>query len=147
MRFGKKHMNTTIMLALLTLVTSGLVRFFWIFAASNRASGPSFMLVQGLGFCAVFLAAHLVQTSQPFRLSAGMAGVAIVSGVLGGIGVLALYLAFRLGGQGSVLFPIAALSVIVSVPLTFLVYHEPINIMKVLGLGFGIISIVFLTRS
>ena len=144
-RMGE-YMNTPIVLALLTLVTSGIVRFFWIFAASNQASGPSFMLVQGIGFCVVFLAAHFLQSEKPFQLSANMVGVAIVSGVLGGIGVLGLYLAFRLGGHGSVLFPIAALSVIVSVPLTFIVYREPINVMKMLGLGFGVISIVFLTR-
>ena len=139
-------MNTPIMLGLLTLVTSGLVRFLWVVAASRGASGPSFMLVQGAGFCVVFLGAHFLQSGHPFSLSASMAGLAIVSGVMGGIGVLALYSAFRMGGQGSVLLPIAALSVVVSVPLTFIVYREPIDLTKMLGLGFGVISIVFLTR-
>ena len=138
-------MNTPIMLALLTLVTGGILRFLWKFASSNQAYGPSFMLSQEIGFCLVFVVAHLVQ-KQPFDLSPRFTGVGILGGVLAGIGTLALYRGLRMGGQGSVLFPIAALTMIVSVPLTFMVYREPVTTTKLLGLGLGIGSIIFLTR-
>ena len=138
-------MTTPVMLAVVTLVSSGLVRFFWKFAAVNEAYGPSFMLVQGLGFCIVFLGAHFTQSHQ-FELSSRLTTVALLGGMLGGVGVLALYLAFSLGGQGSILLPIAALSILVSVPLSFIVFHEPVTATKLLGLGFGVTSIIFLSR-
>ena len=138
-------MNTPIMLALLSLVTGGIVRFLWKFAAANQAYGPSFLLSQEIGFCLVFVVAHLMQR-QSFVLSPRMASVGILGGVLAGIGVLGLYRGLIMGGQGSILFPIAALTVIVSVPLTFMVYREPVTATKLLGLGLGVGSIIFLAR-
>lgn len=138
-------MNVPIMFALLTLVTGGLLRFFWKVASANQAYGPSFMLAQEIGFCLVFVAAHLVQ-KQSFDLAPKMTAAGVLGGVMAGIGVLGLYRGLRMGGQGSVLFPIAALTVIVSVPLTFLVYKEPVTATKLIGLGLGVGSIVFLTR-
>ena len=138
-------MNIQIWLAVLTLVTGGVTRFFWKFGSVNEAYGPSFLLLQSLGFCLVFGAAHFIQT-QPFSITPRMATFAVLGGMFGGIGLLALYLAFDLGGQGSILFPIAALTILVSVPLTSIVYREPVTATKLLGFGFGITSIIFLTR-
>ena len=138
-------MNIPILLALLALITGGVVRFFWKFGAVNEAYGPSFLLVQGLGFSLVFGAAHFIQT-HPFNLSPRMATIAFLGGMFGAIGTLGLYLAFDLGGQGSILFPIAALTFLVSVPLTFIVYREPVTATRLLGLGLGISSIIVLAR-
>ena len=140
-----ENMNIQILLALLTLVTGGVTRFFWKFGSVNEAYGPSFLLLQSLGFCLVFGAAHFIQ-AQSFNLSPRMATFAILGGMFGGIGLLALYLAFDLGGQGSILFPIAALTMLVSVPLMFIVYREPVTATKLLGLGLGVSSIIVLTR-
>ncbi len=138
-------MNTPIMLALLGLVTGGIARFFWKVASENKIYGPSFMLVQEFGIILVLIVAHVVQR-QPFNLPPRMSGIAFLGGILLGIGILGVYHALRLGGQGSILFPIAALTVIVSVPLTFIVYREPVTVTKLVGLGLGIGSIIFLAR-
>jgi undecaprenyl phosphate-alpha-L-ara4N flippase subunit ArnE len=75
-----------------------------------------------------------------------MAGLASFGSIIAAIGVFAMLFAFRLGGQGSIIFPIIALGLIVSVPLSFIFFHEPITMTKLLGLGFGVTSIIFLTR-
>ena len=138
-------MNIPILLALLALVTGGVVRFSWKFAAANQAYGPSFMLAQEIGIFIVLIGAHFVQR-HPFDLTAKITGVAILAGIIAAVGILGLYLGLSLGGQGSILLPISALSMLVAVPLTVIAYREPVTTTKLLGFGFGITSIIFLTR-
>ena len=138
-------MNTPILLALLALVTGGIIRFSWKFAAANQSYGPSFMLAQEIGICIVLIGAHFVQR-HPFDLSAKITGVAILAGIIGAVGILGLYLGLSLGGQGSILLPISALTMLVAVPLMFIVYREPVTATKLLGLGLGVSSIIVLTR-
>ena len=64
----------------------------------------------------------------------------------GAIGVFALLTAFKMGGQGSVLFPISGMSVLVAVILSIIVYREPVTATRLLGLGLGISSILILSR-
>ena len=66
--------------------------------------------------------------------------------ILAATSVYAMLLAFRLGGQGSIIFPMAGLSVIVAVILSYIVYREPITATKMVGLGLGISSIIILSR-
>ncbi len=61
---------------------------------------------------------HLVQ-SQSFELSAKMSVLSLLGGIIGGMGFYAILVALRLGGQGSVVFPISGLGVIVAVILAF----------------------------
>ena len=103
------------------------------------------MLFQGVGFLVVAIVIHLVQR-HPIGLSPKMTGVAFFGGVIGAIGIFALLLAFRMGGEGSVLLPIAGLGVMVAVPLSFIFYNEPVTATKLVGFGFGITSIIFLSR-
>ncbi|MDP6771361.1 MAG: hypothetical protein QF704_11745, partial [Anaerolineales bacterium] len=75
-----------------------------------------------------------------------LAGIGLVSGVFAGVATLASLIAFRLGGHGSIIFPIVSLGVIVSVALSFAIYREPVTSTKLVGIGFGVASIVFLSR-
>ena len=138
-------MNTPIMLALVTLVCGGIITFFSQVAGVRQAYGPSYILFQCVGFAVVAIVIHLVQR-HPVDLSPKMTGVAILGGVVGAIGVSSLLLAFRMGGEGSIIFPIAGLSMIVSVPLSIVLFHEPVTATKLLGLGLGISSIIVLSR-
>ena len=138
-------MNIPIVLALVMLVCGGIVRFCSKVAGVNQAYGPSYMLFQGVGFCVVAIVFHLVQ-GHPIGLSPKMTGVALFGGVIGAIGSFGLLLAFRMGGEGSIIFPIAGLAMIVSVPLSIVVFHEPVTATKLLGLGLGISSIIVLSR-
>jgi uncharacterized membrane protein len=138
-------MNTPIVLAYITLVSGGIIRFFSKVAGANEGYGPTYMLAQSIAFGSVAIVIHLVQR-HPLDLSLKMTGVAILGGVIGALGIFALLLAFKMGGEGSVLFPISGLSVVVAVILSFIVYREPVTATKLLGLGLALGSIVVLSR-
>ena len=138
-------MNIPIMLAFLALVLLGIASFFIKIAAVHQVYSPSYMIVASLSTCIVAVVIHLVQR-HPFDLSARMAGLASLGGIIGGIGVIAILVALRLGGQGSIIFPIAGLSVIVAVILSYIVFREPITATKMVGLGLGVSSIIVLSH-
>jgi len=138
-------MNTPIMLALLALISGGLVTFIWKVAGANQVYAPSYMFVETLVSCLVAILIHLVQR-HPFDLSPKLTGLGALGGILGAISVYAMVLAFRLGGHGSIIFPIAGLGVIVAVILSYIVYREPITATKIVGLGLGVSSIIVLSR-
>ncbi|HCU81110.1 MAG: hypothetical protein CL789_01695 [Chloroflexi bacterium] len=138
-------MNTPILFALLALLCGGITAFFSKVIGVNQGYSPSYMIVQAISFVAFAVIIHLVQ-KHPFELSTRLAGIGLVSGIFAGVATLASLMAFRLGGQGSIIFPIVSLGVIVSVALSFFVYREPITSTKLIGIGFGVASIVFLSR-
>ena len=75
-----------------------------------------------------------------------MSVLSVLGGIIGGWCFYAILVALRLGGQGSIVFPISGLGVIVAVTLAFVVYREPVTVTKLLGLGLGVSSIVLLSR-
>ena len=138
-------MNTPIMLAFLALISGGLVTFLWKVAGANQVYVPSYMVVETLFFGLAAVLIHLVQR-HPFDLSPKLTGLGALGGIFGAISVYAMVLAFRSGGQGSIIFPIFGLGVVVAVILSYIVYHEPITPTKLVGLGLGISSIIVLSR-
>ena len=138
-------MNTPILLALVTLVTLGIVAFFDKVAGANQVYIPSWLIVNSIPYALLGIVVHLIQR-HPFDLSPRMTWLAVVSGFIGAIGIFSLLLAFKAGGQGSIILPISGLGVVVAVILSYIVYHEPITMTKLLGLGLGVSSIIVLSR-
>ena len=138
-------MNTPLSLAFLALVCFGLISFCLKIGGDQQAYGPSYMLAHSVGFLLVAVVMHLAQKHR-VELSPRIAGLAGVGGMLGGIGTLAVITAFRLGGQGSIIFPISSLGLIIAVVLSYIVFREPLTVSKLLGFGFATTAIVFLTR-
>ena len=138
-------MNTPMLLAILALVCGGITAFFSKVAGVNQGYSPSYMIVQAISFVMFAVVIHIVQRHS-FELTGKLASIGLVSGIFAGVATLATLVAFRQGGQGSIIFPIVGLGVIVSVTLSFLIYSEPITSTKLVGIGFGIASIVFLSR-
>ena len=138
-------MNTPIMLSILALVSFGIGMFFTKIAGIHEVYSPSYLVVASLTTCIVGVVIHLVQ-NHSFELSAKMSVLSSLGGIIGGLGFYAILVAMRLGGQGSVVFPISGLGVIVAVILAFVVYREPVTATKLLGLGLGVSSIVVLSR-
>ena len=138
-------MNVPIMLALVTLVTFGLGTFFLKVAGAHQVYSPSYMTISSACMCLVGILIHIVHR-QPFELSGKMTGLAALGGTIGGIGFYAMLLALRLGGQGSIIFPITGLSMIVAVTLSLIVFRESITVAKLVGLGLGVSSIIVLSR-
>ena len=138
-------MNIPILLGFIALFSGGLATFVWKVAGANQVYAPSYMVVETLVFCLAAVLIHLIQR-HPFDLSTRMTGLAALGGIAGAISVYAMLLAFRLGGQGSLLFPIAGLGVVVSVMLSTIIYREPVTATKLLGLGLAVSSIIVLSR-
>ena len=75
-----------------------------------------------------------------------MVGLASLSGLVTAIAIFSTMLALRLGGEGSVVFPIKSMSVVVAVLLSYYFFREPVTVTKVVGFGLGVSSIVVLSR-
>jgi transporter family protein len=73
------------------------------------------------------------------------ASYALVTGVLGGTGNIALYLALGAGGPASVVVPIVGLAPLITIILALLILKESINRMQVAGLGLALVSIYLLS--
>ena len=138
-------MNTSISLAVLSLFAFGIGSFLWQIAGVNQVYAPSYMIVEGLTFVMVGLIIHFVDRHS-FDLSNKMIGYGMLGGVLAGIAVYALILAFSMGAAGSIMFPISRLGMIVSMMLAVLIYREPVTGTKLIGLGLGVSSIIVLSR-
>ena len=132
-------------LAIVALVLFGLTNFLWKIAAENRTYGPSYLLIQGTIYTLVAIGIHLLQ-KQPFTLSAKMVGFASLGGACAIIAAFATMLALSLGGQASIIFPIAGLGLMVPVILSIIIFHESVTAMKLLGIGLAISSVIILSR-
>jgi bacterial/archaeal transporter family protein len=73
------------------------------------------------------------------------ASYGLATGVLGGTGNIALYLALGTGGPASVVVPIVGLAPLITIVLALLILKESINRMQIAGLGLALISIYLLS--
>jgi len=138
-------MNTPIVLALVSLVFYGLGAFFNKVAAKNGVYFPLFLMIVNLVYVAMAVVIH-AHERQPLNLTPRTIGIAILVGAFGAIGYACMFYAFQHGGEGSVVFPIVGLGILVSVSLSFIVFREPITPPRLLGLAMAAGSIVILSR-
>ena len=138
-------MNIPVTLAVVALVSMGLSSFFNKVAVSGGAYFPPFLMIVNVAYVTLAMVIHLTQ-KQAFVVTPRTIWLGLLVGLFGSIGYMCMYFALDKGGAGSVVFPIVSLGVIVSVPLSIVVFREPITATKLLGLGFGVTSIIFLSR-
>ena len=138
-------MNVPILLAVASLVAGGLVAFTSQFGVRNGADIASFILVDAITFLALAVLVMLV-TKSTFTLSGRLTWSAILSGVFASISVFTVLYALKFGGDGSIVFPIQSLQVVVAVVLAFEVFREPVTMTKLIGLSLGIGSLLMLSR-
>lgn len=138
-------MNIPVTLAVIGLVSMGLSAFFNKVAVSEGVYFPPFLMIVNVAYLILAMAIHLNQ-KQIFAVTPRMIWIGLLVGLFGSVGYACMYFALFKGGAGSVVFPIISLGVIVSVPLSIIIFREPITSTKLLGLGFGVTSIIFLSR-
>ena len=138
-------MNIPVTLAVASLVGAGLATFFNKVAASEGVYFPPFLMIVNGSYLIMAMVIHLTQ-KQPFDFTPRMTWIAILVGIIGSVSYACMFFALQKGGAGSVVFPIVSLGVIVSVPLSIIVFREPVTTTKLIGLGFGVTSIIFLSR-
>ena len=138
-------MDTPVTLAVIALVVMGLSAFFNKVAVSEGAYFPPFLMIVNVAYITMAMVIHLTQR-QAFVVTPRTIWFGLLVGLFGSVGYACMYFALDKGGAGSVVFPIISLGMIVSVPLSIVVFREPITATKLLGLGFGVTSIIFLSR-
>jgi uncharacterized membrane protein len=140
-----ENMNVPILLAVASLIAGGLVAFTSQFGVRNGADISSFILVDGIVFLSLAVLMMIV-TKSSFVLTGRMTWWAIVCGMFASISVFTVLYALKLGGEGSIIFPIQSLQVVVAVVLAFLVFREPVTVTKLVGLSLGVGSLLILSR-
>jgi len=138
-------MNIPVTLAIIALVGMGLSSFLNKVAVSEGAYFPVFLMIVNVVYLIMAMAIHVTQ-KQAFTVTPRMIWIGLLVGLFGSVGYACMYFALQKGGAGSVVFPIVSLGMIVSVPLSIIVFREPITATKLLGLGLGVTSIIFLSR-
>ena len=138
-------MSIPVLLALFALLGGGVLRFCMQIAGMNKVHAPSFLMIAYL-VPAVLFAIYIFVGGRQFELSGKMAANATVIGLLLGGTMLAVVSAFLRGGEGTVIFPIAGLGLIVPVLLSLVFFKEALTGEKIVGLLLGIGSIIILSR-
>ena len=138
-------MSTPILLAVISLIAGGLVAFTSQFGVRNGADVTSFIVVDGIVFLSLAVL-MMVVTKSSFVLTGRMTWWAIVCGMFASISVFTVLYALKLGGEGSIIYPIQSLQVVVAVVLAFLVFREPVTMTKLIGLSMGVGSLLILSR-
>lgn len=82
---------------------------------------------------------------RPGEKSGKGANYGLATGIFGGTGNIALYLALGSGGKASVVVPLVGLAPLVTIVLALLILKESINPTQMVGLGFALISIWLLS--
>lgn len=88
--------------------------------------------------------AAAVLVASRFRLGSSVRGATygVANGVLSGIGGIALFAAYRAGGNASVITTATALYPMVTVVLAVLILRERLTWVQMIGLGFAAIAII-----
>ena len=139
------RMNTTIILATISMICAGLASFSNKIATENQILFPTYLLLTSLPYIGLIL---IVQNNakEPLAFTPLSVTLGLVGGTLGCIAFYTAFTALSKGGQGSIIFPITSLQVIIPVVLSYLIFKEPITLTKLSGLGFSVIALILLTR-
>ena len=138
-------MDTTVFLAFVAMFGMGINAIGNKVAAANGVYAPPFLLIINIMYCVAALALHSTQ-KQPFEISTRMIWLGLFVGLCGSISYICMFAAFKLGGEGSVLFPIRGLSDVVAVVLSAILFREPITWNRVVGIVLGSGAIFLLLR-
>ena len=108
---------------------------------SNEIPASAMQFLFAFGFIPVAL---LVFVLKPVKFERSIKGISysLGNGVLAGIGGLALFAAYRSGGNTSVITAATALYPLITVILAILVLREGLTWLQVVGLGFAVVAII-----
>ena len=138
-------MHITLLLASISMICAGLASFTNKLATENQVFFPTFLLLTSIPY---LILTYLLKTnsSQPFEFNTYSISLGLISGTLGCVAFYTVYKALELGGEGSIIFPITSLQVIIPVVLSIIIFKESITITKLWGLGFSLVALMLLSR-
>ena len=138
-------MNNTILLATISMACAGLASFSNKIATENQILFPTYLLMTSIPYFGLIL---ILQNTakEPMSFTRLSITLGIIGGTLGCIAFYTAYTALSKGGEGSIIFPITSLQVVIPVVLSYLIFKEPLTLTKLSGLGFSVIALILLTR-
>jgi uncharacterized membrane protein len=138
-------MNNTILLATISMACAGLASFSNKIATENQILFPTYLLMTSIPYLGLIL---ILQNTakEPMSFTRLSVTLGIIGGTLGCIAFYTAYTALSKGGEGSIIFPITSLQVVIPVVLSYLIFKEPLTLTKLSGLGFSVIALILLTR-
>ena len=138
-------MNNTILLATISMACAGLASFSNKIATENQILFPTYLLMTSIPYLGLIL---ILQNTakEPMSFTRLSVTLGIIGGTLGCIAFYTAYTALSKGGEGSIIFPITCLQVVIPVVLSYLIFKEPLTLTKLSGLGFSVIALILLTR-
>jgi len=116
----------------------------WVFCSklgSNEIPASTMQFLFTFGFIPV---AILVLALKRMKFERNLKGIAysIGNGILAGVGGLALFAAYRSGGNTAVITVVTALYPLITVGLAVLVLRERLTWLQVVGLGFAVAAMI-----
>jgi len=108
---------------------------------SDEISASAMQFIFAFGFIPVAILVVLLKRVKFEKSGKGIA-FSLANGVLAGIGGLALFAAYRSGGNTSVITAATALYPLVTVVLAILVLRERLTWLQVVGLAFAVAAII-----
>lgn len=108
---------------------------------TNQISAVGMQFLFAFGFFPVAIVALLFNRLKFERDLKGIA-YSLGNGVLAGIGGLALFAAYRSGGNTSVITVATALYPVITVVLALLILRERLSWIQVVGLGFAALAMI-----
>jgi transporter family protein len=140
---GANKMNEWLPFAILALICWGLWSFFPKLSA-NYIEPESGLVFEVIGALIVGLAVLISLKFQPEFHKLGIT-YAVLTGIIGTLGILFFWFAVARGGRVSIVVPITALYPVIALMLAFLILKEPITIKQGIGIITALISILLLS--
>uniref|UniRef100_A0A7C1WID2 EamA family transporter n=1 Tax=candidate division WOR-3 bacterium TaxID=2052148 RepID=A0A7C1WID2_UNCW3 len=73
------------------------------------------------------------------------APLAVLSGLAAGIATVCFYMALK-SGPASVVLPLTGMYIIIPAVLGYILLKEPVTVRHIVGLGFAVLAVIFLSR-
>lgn len=108
---------------------------------TNEISAAGMQFIFAFGFIPVAFVALALKRLEFERSLKGIS-YSLGNGILAGIGGLALFAAYRSGGNTSVITVATALYPVITVMLAFLILRERLTWLQIAGLGFAILAMI-----
>lgn len=119
----------------------------WSILAKIASSSASWQQVFVFSYMGTFvvIAAIFLYYMPPLNITEQGPRVAIVSGMLSGVAVLAFYLALQ-GGKASLVVPTTSLYPVVTVVLSFVFLQEKVSLSQGAGVALALVAIFLMSR-
>ncbi len=138
---SQNSLKKSLILAIFAMLLSSCFQFILKLATKVFSSSPSFLLIMSLFFCCMVIIYNIF--SGNFKIPGKTFRYAPINGIFMALGSLFLIIALT-KGDVSTITPVVQLSFLITIILSIAFLKESINLIRVIGVIFAVIAIIFL---